>query len=119
MLPPLGEPRPLPPWGGGATPLLATEPSGRPSEPPFEDKVEPSDTMVSEDWEWLQVSLEEDGWRLRGRGLEAEEKRPSERTEAGLADSRLQRLSVRRLQRPRATTSTVGGRTACGISFDK
>lgn len=65
------------------------------------------------------MSLEEEGWRLRGCGLEAEEKRPRERTEAGLAESRLQRLSVRRLQRPRATTSTVGGSTACGISFDK
>lgn len=65
------------------------------------------------------MSLEEEGWRLRGCGLEAEEKRPSERTEAGLAESRLQRLSVRRLRRPRATTSTVGGSTACGISFDK
>lgn len=99
--------------------MLATEPSGRPSEPPLEERVEPSDTMVSEDWEWLQLSLEEEGWRLRGLGLEAEKKRPSERTEAGLAESRLQRLSVRRLQRPRATTSTVGGSTACGISFDK
>ena len=49
MLPPLGEPRPLPPGGGGATLLLATEPSGRPSEPPLEERVEPSDTMVSED----------------------------------------------------------------------
>lgn len=49
VLPPLGEPLPLPPWGGSATLLLATEPSGRPSEPPLEDRVEPSDTMVSED----------------------------------------------------------------------
>lgn len=49
MLPPLGEPLPLPPRGGGATLLLATELSGRPSEPPFEERVEPSDTMVSED----------------------------------------------------------------------
>lgn len=49
MLPPLGEPLPLPPWGGGATLLLATEPSGGLSEPPLEERVEPSDTMVSED----------------------------------------------------------------------
>lgn len=49
VLPPLGEPLPLPPRGGGATLLLATELSGRPSEPPFEERVEPSDTMVSED----------------------------------------------------------------------
>lgn len=65
------------------------------------------------------MSLDEEALRLRGRGLEAEEKRPRERTEAGLAESRLQRLRVRRLLRPRATTSTVGGSTACGISFDK
>lgn len=99
--------------------VLATEPSGRPSEPPCEESVEPSDTMVSEDCEWLQVSLEEEGWRLRGHGLEAEEKRPSEWTEAGLAVSRLWRLRVRTLRQPRATTSTVGGSTACGMSLDR
>lgn len=99
--------------------MLATEPSGWPSEPPLEERVDPSDTMVSDDWEWLQVALDEEEWRLRGRGLEAEEKRPSERIEAGLAECRLQRLRVRRLLRPRATTSTVGGSTACGISLDK
>lgn len=119
VLPPLGEPRPLPSWPGAAVLALATEPSGRPPEPPWEESVEPSETMVSEDCEWLQVSLEEDGWRLRGHGLEAEEKRPREWTEAGLAVSRLWRLRVRTLRRSSATTSTVGGSTAWGMSLDR
>lgn len=33
--------------------------------------------------------LEEEGWRLWGRGLEIEEKRFSERIEVGLVESRL------------------------------
>lgn len=52
----------------------------------------------------------------QGRGLETEEKRPRERTEgragwrAGCSGSGAQAAA------PRATTSTVGGSTACGIS---
>lgn len=98
----------------------AGNPSTRSSEPPWDDSVDPSDTIVSVDCEWLQLSLEEEAWRLRGRQEEEEEeKRPRERTEAGLADIRLQRLRVRRLQRLRATTSTVGGKTAFGMILER
>lgn len=98
----------------------AGSPSARSSEPPCDDSVDPSDTIVSVDCEWLQLSLEEEACRLRGRQEEEdEEKRPKERTEAGLADRRLQRLRVRTLRRLKATTSTVGGRTALGMILER
>ncbi|XP_043388370.1 translation initiation factor IF-2-like [Chelonia mydas] len=77
--------------------------------------VELSDTMVSVDWEWLQLSLEEECSRLRPPGSE---KRARERTEAGLEETRLQRLSVRTLLLLSAMTSTMGGRTALGMILD-
>jgi len=87
----------------------------RRSEPPCEEMVELLETMVSVDCEWLQLSLEEEGSRLR---VLRSEKRVRERTEAGLDDTRLQRLSVRTLLLVRATTSTIGGRMALGMILD-